>query len=122
MLKTVSYRAKKGCNAERKFLYIPKLLFCKGVQCDFHFSRKVAMTHLFTGRPSMMKKVTQDVLRYSLRAAGIKDPPHVARFQRHHCRSTAAPVHLSACTAAAGTAIQGTLSTTIMLYVTRVQR
>lgn len=42
--------------------------------------------------------------KLELRTAGIK-APHIARFQRHHCRSTA-PVLL--CGALAGIAIQAT--------------
>ena len=66
--------------------------FFPGKECNATFIFLGNNTYFV--QPSMMKKATKNVKRLiSLTTAGIKDPRQVARFQRHHCRSTAS-VHL----------------------------
>ena len=100
-----------------------KSLIRKGTQCDFRFLEGCQVTHFYRHRWNK----PQDVKRYTryvcacLKTARVKASHHVARFQRHHCLSTAAVHPLCStltCSAVAGTAIQGTTSTTILLYVT----
>ena len=93
-------------------------LFCKEVQCDFHFSSKVVQKHLFTVRPSMMKKITLQMLNDKVvRAAGIK-AHHVARFND----TIAVALPLYTWSATAGIAIQGAVPAAILLYVAHIRR
>ena len=80
------------------FIYtISKLLFCRGVQCDFSFFLEGCQDTSFYFWPPPMtgKKNSPRCSPISFRTADI-EAPYVARFRRHHCRSTAA-VHLQCC-------------------------